>query len=114
MQADAAERLGGRPGDRAELALGTYGPVDVVVTGLYAVDDASDPLWAAHPDLVGARDAASTEEAGHVALLVSETSLPDVQLVVRARLLTTQLTYAPEATRIDAGSIRSLRTAVTQ
>lgn len=114
MEADAAAQLGVRPGDSADVVLGTYGPVDLVVTGLYTVDDPDDRVWAAFPDLLDAREAASTDEVAQVALLVSETSLPDVELVVRPRLLTTQYRYTPAATMIDADSTRSIRTAVAQ
>ncbi|ROS23038.1 FtsX-like permease family protein [Cellulomonas sp. PhB150] len=114
MQADAAARFGVRPGDRAKLSLYTYGPVDLVVTGLYTVPDPEDRVWSQFPDLLAARDAASPGQAGHVALLVTDASLPDAKLVIQARALVTQVRYSPDAALVDAGTAPAITTAVTQ
>lgn len=114
MQADAAAALGVRAGDRAKLSLYTFGPLDVVVTGLYTVPDPDARTWTQFPDLLGVRDAASPAQAGHVALLVTDASLPDARLVVQARALVAQVRYRPDGTLVGAGSVDGIRTAVTQ
>ena len=113
IQADAAAQLGIRPGDVAALALTTFGPVDVVVTGTYTVDDPSDRVWTGFADLLAPRDAASGT-GSHAALLVTGASLPDVELVVQPRALVTQLRYSPDPSLVDAASSGAIRAVITQ
>ena len=114
MEASAAARFGVRAGDVANVALPTFGHVDLVVTGLYTVSDPTDGVWTSYPDLLGPREAASTDQVGRAALLVSDASLPDVELVVKAHSLVTQFRYVPDPARVDAASSAATITAVTQ
>lgn len=115
MQADAASRLGVEAGDHAKLSLTTFGPVDVVVTGLYTVADPTNPVWTGFTDLLAAREAPrGAAQEGHAALLVTAESLPDLKLVVAARALTQQFRYAVDPALVDAATSGTVSDAVTQ
>ncbi len=87
MQADAAAALGVQVGDQVLGAAPTRGPVDIVVTGLYTVTDPDDDAWTGLDDLLALQDPrAGTAQRGRAALLVTDDSLPDLQLDVPGAL----------------------------
>ncbi|WP_426592874.1 FtsX-like permease family protein [Cellulomonas sp. McL0617] len=105
LQADTAASLGVHVGDTVHGSLPTRGPVDIVVTGLYRATDADDAAWTGFGDLLSAQDPlAGSAQQGRAALLVTDDSLPDLQLVVLARSLVTTYRYATHADAFDAAT----------
>ena len=105
MQVDAATALGVHVGDHVRGALPTHGQTDVVVTGLYTVLDAGDDAWLGFDDVVSAQDPPPrSEQQARVALLVTDDSLPDVQLVAPVSSRTTTYRYPTRAAEFDAAA----------
>lgn len=103
MQADVATALGVRAGDHVRGSLPTRGKADIVITGLYTAIDPGDHAWADSRDLLAVQDAPPGEEQrARVGLLVTDESLPDLELVVLRRAATTSYRYPTEASAVDA------------
>lgn len=115
VSAAAADAAGLAVGDRFALRGPTRGAVEVVVTGLYEPLDASSPLWTAHPDLLGeVPTAAEAAAVGRVALLLSDASLPDMQLGMPRQAVATVIRFPAQADDLLATDTDEIESAVVQ
>lgn len=115
VSASAAQDVGIAVGDRFALKGPTLGAVEVVVTGLYEPLDAGSPLWAAQPDLLGETPTpAEAAAVGRVALLLSDASLPDMQLGMTSQSVETIVRFPALPGDLAATDTDEIERAVVQ
>jgi putative ABC transport system permease protein len=114
LSAPVAAALGVSAGDVVEGRGPNGALVQVVVSGLFEVDDPADPAWATTPALL----APSTRGAGaarqtDVAVLLSDDSLPDARLAVGDENTTRIFTLAARPGQLSADTAAAVTRAVT-
>ncbi|MET0789649.1 MAG: FtsX-like permease family protein [Cellulomonas sp.] len=115
VSASAAGDLGLAVGDRFAVKGPSRGAVEAVVTGLYEPLDAASPLWSAHPDLLGEVPTASAAAAvGRVGLLLSDASLPDMQLGMQPKTVTTIFRFPARPEHLSATGTDEIERAVVR
>ena len=98
----AAAALGVRAGDRIGALDERHEQLNLLVSGVYRVGDARDPVWAAVPHLLA--PASFRDDAGHGYLaataLLSRDSLPDARIAIDEDLVTREVVYRADPGRI--------------
>ncbi|MDM7855626.1 FtsX-like permease family protein [Cellulomonas alba] len=104
----AAAHLGLKPGTELWLQLPSRGQVDVRITGLYTAVDPSAPAWSDLSDLLAAGPAPDKGLQGRIAMLLTDESLPDMELWIDGRSFTEQQRFPVVADAIDSSETHAV------
>ncbi|RYV51943.1 FtsX-like permease family protein [Pengzhenrongella frigida] len=109
-----ADAVGAQVGDHLTIIGPTRGLAHVVVSGIYRPVDAADPLWTTVPGLLGptavGQAGASIPSLG---LLLSDASLPDVDLALQRGAITTQYRFPADADSLVSDDVEPVRARVS-
>lgn len=108
VEQHAAAHLGLKPGTELWLQLPSRGQVDVRITGLYTAVDPSAPAWSDLSDLLAASPATDKGLQGKVAMLLSDESLPDMELWIDGRSFTEQQRFPVVADAIESSQTHAV------
>ena len=112
----AAEALGVRAGTRIGAQDERHEQLDLLISGVYRVGDPRDTVWAAVPHLL--EPASFSDGAGQhylaVTALLSRDSLPDARIAIDEDLLTSQVVYRADASRIGTSNADAVVSGIAQ
>ena len=111
----AADDAGIAVGDRFDFSGPSIGAVRLVVSGLYEPVDPASPVWVAHADLLDEVPTPKSASAvGGVAFLLSDASLPDMQLGIGQQAVSTTFRFPAQADHLLATDTDEVELAVSQ
>ncbi|QTE31161.1 FtsX-like permease family protein [Pengzhenrongella sicca] len=108
-----ADALGARVGDHLRIVGATRGLADAVVRGIYAPVDAADPLWTTVPGLLGPAVGLAGASVPSLGLLLSDASLPDLDLALQRGAITAQYRFPADGSALRAQDVEPLRARVS-
>ena len=112
----AARALGVRAGSRIGAQDDRHEQLDLLVSGVYRVSDPRDRVWAAVPHLL--EPASFSDGAGQHYLaataLLSRDSLPDARIAIDEDLLTSQVVYPADPSRIGTSNADAVVDGIAQ